>query len=145
MNVRFCASVALLALTVAGCSSGPTPAQTQALAAAELRAAMQVEVRYEAEGDPLTYDPKGTYGSVTMKTPTGTSQSDPDLPMGVKDSASPGLTMTFQAGDFVYLSVQNNGSTDNVRCRITASNGVVLSENSSTSSYGIATCQGRAR
>lgn len=142
--MKLTALAAVTALVLAGCSSGPTP-QEKIASAALIREAMQVEIRYEAEGDPLTYEPKGTYGSVTMKTPTGTSQSEPDLPMRAKDSASPGLTMTFQAGDFVYISVQNNGSTDNVTCRVTASNGVVISENTSTSSYGIATCQGRAR
>jgi len=129
---------------MAGCSSGPTPAEARESAAA-LRAAMQVNVKYEVEGDPLTYGDKKPYADVTMKRPTGTTQSSPDLPMTVEGETVPGLTMPFTAGDFVYLSVQNNGSTQGVTCRISTDDGKVISENSSSSSYGIATCEGRAQ
>jgi len=128
----------------AGCSSGPTPTEARA-SAADLREAMQVNVKYEAEGEALTYGDKMPYADVTMKRPTGTTQSSPDLPMTIEGQTVPGVTMAFTAGDFVYLSVQNNGSTQGVTCRITGENGQVISENSSTSSYGIATCEGRAQ
>ena len=149
MKLTALAAVAVLAL--AGCSSGPTP-QEKAASVALVREAMQVQVKYEAEGTALSYDVEGQapivkepYADVTMKTPSGTSQSSPDLPMKGKTATVPGLTLTFTAGDSVYLSVQNNGSTDDVTCRISTESGVVISENTSTSSYGIATCQGRAR
>jgi hypothetical protein len=141
--------IALLAVmlgtwVLAGCSSGPTPAEASA-SAAEIRAAMQVDIIYEAEGARLPYGDAMPYGNVTMKTPTGTTQSSPDFPMTNTGASTPGVKMTFQAGDFVYLSVQNNGSTEGVTCRISTAAGAVISENSSDAEYGIATCDGRAR
>jgi len=105
---------------------------------------MQVEIRYEVEGERLSYGDKMPYADVTMQTPTGTSQSSPDLPMGTEDGRV-GLMQTFAAGAFVYLSVQNNGSTNDVTCRITGEAGQVISENTSSSQYGIASCKGQAR
>ena len=142
--MKLTALVAVAVLALAGCSSGPTPQEARA-SSAELLAAMQVKVKYEAEGDALAYGDKLPYADVTMKRPTGTTQSSPDLPMTTKGETVPGVTLTFTAGDFVYLSVQNNGSTQGVTCRISGSSGQVISENSSTSSYGIATCEGRAQ
>lgn len=72
--------------------------------------------------------------SVTYETPTGTQQGDVD------DGWS--RTFTFQPGDFVYVSVQNGGS-GSVSCTIEGSSGVI-STNSSSGEFKIATCDGRA-
>lgn len=72
----------------------------------------------------------------------GTSQGSANLPM--KNTAGgTGLTFTnFHSGDFVYLSVQNQDAAGSVTCRIVV-DGVVISENTSTGGYVIATCKGQ--
>jgi hypothetical protein len=93
------------------------------------------EVLYEVEGTTK-------YASVTYETPTGTSQSNPDIPMKKKSSSTPGLTFTFDAGDFVYISAQSKTASGTVICRITV-DGKVISQNSA-SGYGVASCKGSA-
>jgi hypothetical protein len=90
-------------------------------------------VVYEVEGD-------GAYFDLTAETPTGTTQATPDLPLRLKTGEP--MTYEFQRGDFVYLSAQSkDGRT--ITCRITV-DGTVVSENTSTGQFGIATCKGTA-
>lgn len=90
-------------------------------------------VVYEVEGD-------GAYFDLTAETPTGTTQATPDLPLRL-DTGEP-MTFEFQPGDFVYVAAQSkDGRT--ITCRITV-DGTVVSENTSTGKFGIATCKGTA-
>lgn len=91
------------------------------------------EVVYEVEGD-------GAYSDVTAQTPTGVVQSTVELPM---QTASGGrVTERFQAGESVRLSAQSrDGRT--ITCRITI-DGRVVSENTSTGEFAIASCEGAA-
>lgn len=52
-------------------------------------------------------------------------------------------TMTVDSGEFLYISAQNQNELGSIICRIIA-DGVVIAENESTASYGIATCEGSA-
>ena len=76
----------------------------------------------------------GRTGTVTMQTDNGTSQSSGLLP------ATATFTQ-FNTGDFVYVSVQNGQGLGSVTCRVTV-DGVLVSENTSSGGYTIATCQG---
>ena len=78
----------------------------------------------------VTYDG----GNVTMKTPTGTSQQ-------FVSSETTYRYNDFSAGDFLYVSVQNDGDRGSVECSIYV-DGVRVSNNYSSSAYGIATCEG---
>jgi hypothetical protein len=89
-------------------------------------------VLYEATAD--TAYGSGRTGMVTAQAPGGTTQRTDLLPITG--------TFTFHSGDFVYLSVQNQQGLGAVTCRITV-DGKVVSENTSTGGYTIATCQGR--
>ena len=78
---------------------------------------------------------------VTIQTENGgTSQAVVALPLSV--DGHPGITGTMHTGDFVYISVQNGQGLGSVTCRVTV-DGVVVSENTATGGYTIATCQGR--
>jgi hypothetical protein len=91
-------------------------------------------VLYEATAD--AYTGSGRSGMLTLETEAGgSSQAVVDLPFS-------GTSTTFHRGDFLYLSVQNQQPAGSVTCRITV-DGVVVSENTSTGGYVIATCQGR--
>jgi hypothetical protein len=92
------------------------------------------EVLYEVEGTARS-------ASVTMATPTGTRQASPDVPMTRTESGERGLEMTVAPGTFVYISAQNNDGHGTIKCRITV-DGVVVSENSSSGGYAIASCEG---
>lgn len=92
-------------------------------------------VLYEVEGTALV-------AGLTMETPTGTSQVDVRVPME-DTSGSPGVTQKFNPGSFVYIAAQNQMEKGIVTCRITV-DGVVISENTSSGAYGIATCDGTA-
>ena len=93
-----------------------------------------VTVLYEVEGST-------DYADVTMETPTGTSQISPDVPMVRESDGRRGLEMEFMSGAYLYLSAQNNRAHGTVTCRITV-DGEVISENSATGGYAIATCKG---
>ena len=55
-----------------------------------------------------------------------------------------GLTFTFARGDFVSISAQKKADGGgNITCRITV-DGEVISENTSSAAYGIASCSGSA-
>lgn len=98
-------------------------------------------VVYQAEADAA--HGSGRTGSYTIQTDNGgTSQGVTSLPL-LNQAGGTGLTFTsFHTGDFVYLSVQNQDAAGSVTCRITV-DGVVLSENTSSGGYVIASCQGR--
>ena len=87
--------------------------------------------------------PGGTgNGSITMQTPTGTSQQDADLPMQTTNDQW--VTFTdFQPGDFLYVSVQAGDGTNAVACHILI-DGKPVSENSATGDYSIASCSATA-
>lgn len=92
----------------------------------------------------VVYELGGSVGwaDVTMATPTGTSQITPDVPL-VTTGGDTGLTYTFPDGAFVYISAQKTDEGGTITCRITV-DGVVISENTSSAAYGIATCEGSA-
>jgi hypothetical protein len=69
-------------------------------------------VLYEVEGST-------DYAAVTMETPDGSEQINPDVPMVRTGSGERGLEMEFSAGAFVYLSAQNKRAYGTVTCRIT--------------------------
>ena len=92
-------------------------------------------VTYQAEGAGTTS------GMFTFEAPTGTQQAVAALPL----RTAAGGAVTFdglKSGAFVYLSVQNQNAAGSVTCRIQV-DGAVISENTSTGGYVIATCQGR--
>jgi hypothetical protein len=90
-------------------------------------------VLYEVTAD--TASGSGRSGMLTLQTENGgTSQAVVDLPFN-------GPSTSFHPGDFLYLSVQNQQGIGSVTCRITV-DGVVVSENTSSGGYTIATCQG---
>lgn len=94
-----------------------------------------IHVRYELDGTASS-------ASVTLSTPTGTSQQDTDVPM-MNKSGTTGLRFTgFLPDDFLYISAQNDGS-GTLTCRIIV-DGVAVSENTASGEYAIATCEGRA-
>lgn len=107
----------------------PTPPVTAAVVAPP-----KVAV-YEVEGTVASVD-------VTMATPSGTKQFSADVPMRPADLPGlDGLRATVVAGQFLYLSAQQDIGGTTTTCRITV-DGVVLAENTSTGRYSIVTCSG---
>lgn len=95
-----------------------------------------VTVIYEVAGTARTAD-------VTYETPSGVGQqTGVDVPMTRETDGTPGIHYAFPAGAFIYISAQNGGSGD-ITCRITV-DGVVVSENTASGDYAIATCKGSA-
>lgn len=99
-------------------------------------------------GDPVTvtYFVEGTARSadITISEPGGGSsqQSGVDVPLTV--GGRRGLTVTYQPGDFLYLSAQSiDERYRSVRCRIEV-DGVEVDRATSRGEYVIATCEGRA-
>jgi hypothetical protein len=99
-----------------------------------------VTVLYEVEGTT-------NMASITISTPGGgtSQQSDIDVPMSMKSATGgqAGMPLTFQPGEFLYISAQNSNDHGSVTCRITV-DGVVVSENTSHGAYVIASCDGRS-
>jgi hypothetical protein len=96
-----------------------------------------VEVLYEVEGS-------ATGANLTMESATGTVQANGKaVPLVNKTSGKRGLTFTMPRGHFVYLSAQNEGSRGSITCRITV-DGIVVSTNTSSGAYTIASCKGTA-
>lgn len=122
-------TTAALAVSVTACGGSSTVSTKTA------DVKLSSEVLYEVVGGQ-----KGA--SITMETPTGTSQMDVSIPLKKKNTTETGVTYTFEPGSFVYISAQGNGGSNNVICRITV-DGVVVSRNEATG-YGIATCKGNA-
>lgn len=112
---------------------GAVIAVVLAYAVGNLPATSTHTVVYEVAAD--TAYGSGRTGTVTMQTADGTSQSATPLPATFSAGS-------FSTGDFVYVSVQNGQGLGSVTCRITV-DGDVVSENTSTGGYTIATCQGR--
>lgn len=94
-------------------------------------------VVYELDGTAAAAD-------ITIETPTGTTQQQGvDVPLTTKGGGK-GLTIRgFSPGAFVYLSAQNTGGYGSLTCRIKV-DGDVVSENTATGAYAIATCKGTA-
>ncbi|MDN4173965.1 hypothetical protein QWY28_13470 [Nocardioides sp. SOB77] len=93
-------------------------------------------VVYELEGSVR-------YADITMTTPTGIEQVSGDVPL-TNRNGDRGLVITgFNSGDFVSISAQKPGEGGSITCRITI-DGQVVSENTSTAAYGIASCDGTA-
>ncbi|HET8535912.1 MAG TPA: hypothetical protein VFL73_01915 [Solirubrobacteraceae bacterium] len=128
---------ALLALGACGGQQEPelTPvASTPSIAAP----GPWIGVRYEVEGQYV-------WGAdITMQTPTGSSQVSAKLPLQTK-GGDIGMRQTFDEGAFVYLSAQSHEERGSITCRIVrVDNGRVISENTSSGAFAIATCKGRA-
>jgi len=100
-------------------------------AGASVSAPTTATVRYEVEGT-------ASDASVTYSTPTGTEQADVNLPMKSASGAY-GITATFPNKASAHISAQNRSDSGTVTCRITV-NGEIISENTSSASYGIAQC-----
>ena len=119
--------LALALVATSGCSSEePEPA-----------APKLVTVTYEVVGDLQSAD-------VTMQTPTGTSQQTVAVPIK-NQSGGDGLSFKMREGAFAYIAAQN-GDSDSygpIQCRISV-DGRVVSENSSTGQFSIATCKAAA-
>lgn len=127
------AAVALIGLTILN----QQREQSSDLPSVPVRQAAST-VLYEVEGS-------ATSVSITVETPTGTSQAkERAVPLTTEDSTvgNRGLSFQFKSGAFVYISAQNEGETGTVICRITV-DGVVVSENTADGAYAIATCKGR--
>jgi hypothetical protein len=87
-----------------------------------------------------------TAASITMSTPTGTQQSNVDVPLRVATgprAGQDGLRIgPFARGEFVYISAQNDGF-GTISCRITTDDGELISSNQSSGRFSIVTCRGR--
>lgn len=95
-----------------------------------------VDVRYELSGTATSAD-------ITIESDTGGSSQQQDVSVPLRnENGTTGLRLDFVAGDFVYLSAQNNGS-GTLTCTIKA-DGLVISENTASGKYAIATCKGTA-
>lgn len=135
-------TAALILLGVSACAANGTTSRTASEALPST-----VKVVYEVDGT-------ATGADITVETGTGTSQQSVKVPLTSK-SGTTGLTFQMERGSFVYISAQNKGrmraganatSSDfygSVTCRIKV-NGKVISENTTTSKYGIASCDGKA-
>lgn len=128
-----------IGLLLTGCvASTPEPAATpSAPAPVEVR----YEVDFEAAHKGLTS--KTPSADITVSTPTGTVQKTVDLPMKTKDGQI-GVRGDAPAGSPLYISAQKNDAYGSITCRIYSS-GELISENTSSGDYSIATCKGTAR
>lgn len=148
-------AVAVTMLALAGCGASPEDEARDKVIQQQILAKEQsspsstptpsygtprtVRMLYELEGDGvITAD-------ITMKTPTGTTQQqDIDVPM-MRKSGLPGLLITYDRGDFVYISAQIKSGSGSLTCRITnPDTEVVISTNTASGEYAIATCEGSA-
>jgi hypothetical protein len=123
-----------IAVVQAGRADDRAEADRERVARA-LEALAPVTLSYYAEGTAITAD-------ITVVTPTGMEQSSVTLPLNNK-SGTPGLHFEVPRGTYASISVQNRGDTGDVTCRIEV-DGTVVSENTSTTDYGIASCNGRS-
>lgn len=130
MNASRLSVLALLPLfALTACGSSEPSAEDRAAVAA-----LRAEVLYEVEGTAKS-------ANITMESGTGTSQQSISVPLTSKETGLPGLRGELPLGAVVYISAQNQDSLGYITCRITV-DGVVISENTSNSDYGIATCDG---
>ncbi|VXC66875.1 Flagellar hook-associated protein flgK [Arthrobacter sp. 9V] len=94
-----------------------------------------VEVLYEVEGTAGGVD-------VTLQSTSGTVQlNGKAVPLANRTTGTRGITYTMNRGSFTYISAQNNGASGTVTCRITV-DGTVVSTNTSSGGYAIASCSG---
>jgi len=134
VGVAVVAIVAASAVTAPG-RAAQAEADRQEQVAQMVEAMGPVEVKYEVEGTASSVD-------ITIETPSGTSQgSDKAVPL--RTDAGNGITLSFPRGSFVYISAQNQGEDGTVTCRITV-DGEVVSENTSSGAYSIASCDGQS-
>lgn len=130
-------TVLLAVLTLAACGGKTPVAQTPP---AVTPVVTNHTVVYEAEA-PDSDTPR-TANYTLQSDDGGSRQGDIDLPLK-NQNGTLGLRFPgFHTGDFIYLSVQNGDEYGSVTCRITV-DGTVVSENTSSGGYTIATCQGR--
>lgn len=126
----------LTVLLLAGCGGTPTastPPRVTPIITTHT-------VVYEAEAPDSTGPRTANY--TLRSNDGGTRQGEIDLPLK-NQNGTLGLTFTgFGTGAFVYLSVQNGDEYGSVSCRITV-DGSVVSENTSSGGFTIATCQGQ--
>lgn len=84
------------------------------------------------------WDADATYTNATG----GTEQKRILAPQPDKFDGRPWeLSFQAEAGDFVYISVQNNRDTGKIKCEIFVDNTVLVSAESNVD-YGVATCDG---
>lgn len=99
----------------------------------------------------VEYDVTGsaTSADVSMATPTGIQQESPDVPLMFCDDSGGdcvrrGYQFKFAVGSSLVVSAQKNGTgRGTITCTIRV-NGETISENTSTSPFGIASCSGVA-
>lgn len=141
--VALSCGLALLLVAVALYIWFPGPAQSKASSSTQPDANSSsfggtVDVLYEVEGTA-----KGT--NLTLESGTGTLQlNGKAVPLANKSTGKRGITATMSRGAFVYISAQNTGDTGTITCRISV-DGVVISSNTSSGGYAIASCKGTAR
>ena len=127
-----------VAFLLTGCAaSAPEPVETTAPSPVEVR----YEVDFEAAHKGLVT--KTPTADITVSTPTGTVQKTVDLPMKTRDGQT-GVRGDAPAGSPLYISAQKNDAYGSITCRIYSS-GELVSENTSSGDYSIATCKGTAR
>ena len=110
---------------------------------------MPKTVKYEVEATTIFGAPiqMRVPADITVETPDGTEQANVSLPLKMKDG-SIGYEKAFMPGNFVYISAQKGDYEGSITCRITVSdidgaNSRVISENTSSGDYAVATCRGR--
>lgn len=97
-----------------------------------------------AAGHTVVYQADGVgtaQGLFNLQTPTGGQQSVAALPLQTASGGSPSFS-GLESGQFLYISVQNQSASGTVTCSIVL-DGKVISSNTSTGGYVIATCEGR--
>ena len=130
-------TVVVLTLIVIGLIASSDRSDTSSRTSPAAPVSAPLVVHYEVEGDGASS------ASLTLQTPTGTSQQTADLPVKNK-SGSEGLIFSgFSQGDFLYVSAQNQDEFGSVTCRIKVGD-TIVSENTSSGAYQIATCQAQA-
>lgn len=131
--------VALLA-TITACADDtdrPLTAEERAIVAEATTSDVR-EVSYHVSGDASSV-------SITISTPTGTQQaSNRSVPLISTTSGRQGIYLEMGAGEFAYISAQNEDSIGSITCTIRV-DGKVISQNTSTGGYAIASCEGTVR
>lgn len=130
MNHALRSFALLLLLSGCGFTTGPHPGDSTPLPPPPPAA---VVVRYEVDG-------QAEDATVTMQTPSGISQEAvAHVPLDADETSSWDYD-GFTSGAPLYVSVQGGTENTAITCRIKIDDQVV-SENSSSAAYGIATCQ----
>ncbi|WP_426938582.1 hypothetical protein ACQCSV_13565 [Pseudarthrobacter sp. S3] len=142
--ITLTAATTAILLGVSACSSGSSSNSNSGSNALP----STVNVLYEVVGT-------ATGADITIETGDGTSQQSISVPLKSKSTGANGLSFTMKRGAFVYISAQNKGNMrkgasvsdadfyGSLTCRISV-DGTIISQNSTTSKYGIASCKGSA-